>query len=179
VQPFKIKVTRFGRQKIGGEFGYVFVLGAVTLVFIMVGFPTFLFETLVDVKYFEVTYSSLLKLSFIPLGILIGRHIFYFGQTGELIFTEQGITVKDGDKEAFKAWSKHKTYIHLDGFINQKVNGKTREGNRNYVEIATSTGTEKHFFQIFGKKQLDYLMEQLKPLEEDRLLKMASHVTGC
>ena len=126
--------------------------------------------------------ANLLKLNFgdvlypllIPLGVFVGRYITYFGQTGELIFTEQGITVKDGDKEAFKAWGEYKIYIHLDGYIEQKVNGKKREGNRNYVEIATSTGTEKHFFQIFGKKQLDYLLEQLKPLKEDRLLKIAS-----
>ena len=162
MQPFKIKVTRFGRQKIGGEFGYVFVLGAVALVLIMVGFPTFLFETLVDVKYFEVTYLSFLKLSFIPIGILIGRHIFYFGQTGELIFTEQGITLKDGDKEVFNAWDEHKISIYLDGYILQKVNGRKREGNRNYIEIASVTGVEKLYFQVFGKIQMDFLISQLK-----------------
>jgi hypothetical protein len=179
VQPFKIKVTRFGKQKLGAEMGQAFLAMIFFASLLLVGVPTLIFEKVEIATLFKLNFGDVLYPLLIPLGVFVGRYITYFGQTGELIFTEQGITVKDGDKEAFKAWSAHKIYIHLDGFINQKVNGKTREGNRNYVEIATSTGTEKHFFQIFGKKQLDYLMEQLKPLEEDRLLKMASHVTGC
>ena len=162
VQPFKIKVTRFGRQKIGGEFGYVFLLGTAAILFITIGLPNFLLETLIDVKYFDVTYSDLLKLAFIPLGVIVGRHIFYFGQTGELIFTDKGVTIKDGDKEVFKAWDEHKISIYLDGYILQKVNGRKREGNRNYIEIASVTGVEKHFFQVFGKIQMDFLISQLK-----------------
>jgi hypothetical protein len=107
--------------------------------------------------------------------MLVGHKLTYFGQTGQLIFTELGIAIKDvADNEVFKAWDEHKIAIYLDGYIEQKINGKTREGNRNYVLIASDSNQEKHFFQVFGIIQMAYLLEQFKPLQEKGLMQISS-----
>ncbi len=175
MEPFTIKVTRFGQRnvgKIGGYYLLVILSFAVTLLF---GMPSLFHEPIIDLTYINFDFDDLLMLSFIPLGMLVGRKLTYFGQTGQLIFTELGIAIKDvAENEVFKAWNEHKIAIYLDGYIEQKINGKTRQGNRKCVLIASDNSAEKHFFQVFGKIQMAYLLEQLKPLQEKGFLKISA-----